>query len=89
MSRDAGGEQEGRWGRFRGLTQFGELLTLGFTFALSIVIGLAVGHYLVDRWLGTAPWGLLVFTLFGVVAGFLNLLRTTRKYISKGEYNDE
>lgn len=85
MSRDAGGEREGRRGKFRALTQFGELLALGFTFALSILIGVLVGHYLVDGWLGTAPWGLIVFTLFGVVAGFLNLFRTTRKYIGRGD----
>lgn len=85
MSRDAGGDQEERRGSLRALTQFGELLSLGFSLALSIVIGVAVGHYLVDGWLGTAPWGLIVFTLFGIVAGFLNLYRITRKYIDKGE----
>ncbi|MEE9305574.1 MAG: AtpZ/AtpI family protein [bacterium] len=85
VSRDAGGDQEERRGSLRALTQFGELLSLGFTFALSILIGVLVGHYLVDGWLGTAPWGLIVFILFGIVAGFLNFYRITRKYIDKGE----
>ncbi len=38
------------------------------------MIGLGAG-YLLDRWLGTRPWLLLLFFLFGVSAGFLNLYR--------------
>lgn len=85
MTKEVRGEQEGLRGKFRELTKLGELLTLGFSFALSIVIGLLVGHYLVDGWLGTAPWGIIVFTIFGIVAGFINFYRTTTKYIDKGE----
>lgn len=85
MTDEPEGRREGRGAKFRALTKLGELLTLGFTFALSIVIGLFVGHYLVDRLLGTAPWGVIIFTVFGVVAGFLNLYRTTKKYIDEGE----
>ncbi|MFQ6672273.1 MAG: AtpZ/AtpI family protein [Candidatus Tectimicrobiota bacterium] len=85
MIEEGKGEREELRGKFRALTTFGELLALGFTFAFSIVIGVLVGHYVVDRWLGTSPWGLIVFTLFGIVAGFLNFYRTTKKYIGKGE----
>jgi F0F1-type ATP synthase assembly protein I len=85
VSRDAEGGQDERRGGLRALAQYGELLALGFTFALSILIGVLVGHYFVDGLLGTAPWGLIVFTLFGVVAGFLNFYRITKKYIGKGE----
>jgi len=41
---------------------------------VATAIGLAIGYGL-DRWLGTSPWLTLVFTLFGIVGGFLNLFR--------------
>ena len=37
-------------------------------------IGLGMGYGL-DRWLGTRPWFLIIFLIFGVAAGFLNLYR--------------
>lgn len=85
MTKETRENNEGLGGKFRGLTKLGELLTLGFTFALSIVIGLFTGHYLVDRLLGTAPWGVIIFTIFGIVAGFINLYRTSKKYIDREE----
>ncbi|MFQ5912031.1 MAG: AtpZ/AtpI family protein [Nitrospinota bacterium] len=57
------------------LRQIGDLLAMGWNFALSIGIGLALGIYL-DKWLGTRPWGTIVFLLLGVAAGFVNLFRT-------------
>jgi len=85
VTKEHEGEREGLRGKFRDITKLGELLTLGLSIALSIVLGVFVGHYLVDGWFGTAPWGVIVFTIFGIVAGFLNLFRITRKYINKGE----
>lgn len=85
MTKEAREKGEGRGAKFKALTKLGELLTLGFTFALSIVIGVLTGHYVVDRMLGTAPWGVIVFTLFGVAAGFINLYRTSKKYIDRDE----
>lgn len=32
--------------------------------------------YGIDRWRGTAPWGLLVGLLLGVVVGFYELIKT-------------
>ena len=31
--------------------------------------------WLLDRWLGTSPWGLIVFLLLGFAAGVLNVMR--------------
>jgi ATP synthase protein I len=39
-----------------------------------VLVGTFVG-WLLDRWLGTSPWGLLVFLLLGFVAGVLNVMR--------------
>jgi len=40
------------------------------------VIGGFVLGWLLDRWLGTSPWGLIVFLLLGFAAGVLNLMRS-------------
>jgi ATP synthase protein I len=41
-------------------------------------VGLFLG-YLLDRWLGTAPWLLLVLTVLGIVSGLLSLFRALKK----------
>jgi ATP synthase protein I len=60
--------------------------TVGLMFPVSIAVGLAIGYYL-DRWLNTAPYLLIIFTLYGIVGGFVNLIRATRT--SKKNKNDE
>ncbi|HTU02588.1 MAG TPA: AtpZ/AtpI family protein [Candidatus Sulfotelmatobacter sp.] len=54
--------------------QLARLSMIGVTLVASTAIGLAIGYGL-DRWLGTSPWLTMVFLLFGIVAGFLNLFR--------------
>ena len=44
----------------------------------SIVVGLLIGYYM-DKWLGTGPWLLLVFTLLGVASGLISLIRSIIK----------
>ena len=53
----------------------------------SIIVGLFFG-YVLDRWLGTAPWLLLVFTVLGVASGLLSLFRALKKY-DKDKSGDE
>ena len=36
---------------------------------------------LIDRWLGTSPWGFFIFFVFGLVAGVLNVYRTAGKFL--------
>jgi ATP synthase protein I len=47
---------------------------LSAEFVAGILAGAAVG-WLLDRWLGTSPWGMIVLLLFGFAAGVLNLMR--------------
>ncbi len=50
----------------------------GFRLSSELVAGVVVGAllgWLFDRWLGTSPWGLIVFLLFGFAAGVLNVMR--------------
>ncbi|MBO6782139.1 MAG: AtpZ/AtpI family protein [Alphaproteobacteria bacterium] len=56
-------------------------LGLGFRVAIDLVAGVAVGVFvgwLLDRWLGTTPWLMLVFFFLGAAAGFSNVLRAER-----------
>ena len=46
----------------------------GFRLSTELVAGVLVGAglgWLLDRWLGTTPWGLMVFLLLGFAAGVL------------------
>jgi ATP synthase protein I len=56
----------------------GPLTSVGISFVLAIVMGAGIGLAL-DRWLGTSPWGFLVFFAIGVVAGILNVYRAFGK----------
>jgi ATP synthase protein I len=56
-----------------------ELSSIGLMLPSSIIVGLFFG-YVLDRWLGTGPWLLLVFTVLGVVSGLLSLFRALKKY---------
>jgi F0F1-type ATP synthase assembly protein I len=58
----------------------GALSTVGISFVLAIVMGFACGYYL-DRWLGTGPWLLLLFTIFGLAAGIINVYRTAGRFL--------
>lgn len=51
--------------------------TVGLELGLSVLIGLVIGQWL-DKRLGTDPWMLLLFLLFGMVAGFRSLYRLLR-----------
>jgi len=41
---------------------------------LGVLVGAVIG-WLLDRWLGISPWGLIVFLLLGFAAGVLNVMR--------------
>lgn len=58
----------------------GALSTVGISFVLAMLIGFACGYYL-DKWLGTGPWLLLLFTLFGLAAGITNVYRTAGRFL--------
>jgi ATP synthase protein I len=50
----------------------------GFRMSTELVAGVIVGAgigWLLDRWLGISPWGLIVFLLLGFAAGVLNVMR--------------
>jgi ATP synthase protein I len=51
----------------------------GFRLSTELVAGVLVGAglgWLIDRWLGTSPLGLIVLLLLGFAAGVLNVMRS-------------
>ena len=53
------------------------LVNLGTTLFGCVIVGLGLG-YAADRWLGTAPWLLLVGLGFGIAAAAVNFVRALR-----------
>jgi ATP synthase protein I len=56
---------------------------MAFAIAADLVGGVVGGAglgWLVDRWLGSAPWGLIAFFFLGAAAGMWNVYRTVRGY---------
>jgi F0F1-type ATP synthase assembly protein I len=41
----------------------------------SMAGGWVMGHYLLDRYVGTGPWGGIVFLLIGAGAGFFEITK--------------
>jgi ATP synthase protein I len=41
----------------------------------AVLFGAAIG-WLLDRWLGSSPWGMIVFLLLGFAGGVLNVARS-------------
>ena len=51
----------------------------GMRLSAELVGGVAIGFilgWLIDRWLGTSPWGMIVLLLLGFAAGVLNVMRS-------------
>jgi ATP synthase protein I len=50
-------------------------LRLSSELVAGVLVGAGIG-WLLDRWLGISPWGLIVFLLLGFAAGILNVMRS-------------
>ncbi len=57
-----------------------EASSVGLILPSSIAVGLFFG-YLLDNWLHTAPWMLLIFLVLGIVSGLLSVFRAMKKYM--------
>ena len=49
-------------------------LKIASEFVSAILVGSAIG-WVSDKWLGTTPFGLIVFLILGFAAGVLNVMR--------------
>jgi ATP synthase protein I len=55
------------------------LWAVGTHIVVAVAIGFFIGYNL-DKWLGTTPWLMLLFVVFGSIAGVLNVFREVRRY---------
>ncbi|MEM6463151.1 MAG: AtpZ/AtpI family protein [Pseudomonadota bacterium] len=56
-------------------SSYAKAFQLSTEFVAAIFVGTLLG-YLIDRFLGTTPWGMIIFLLLGFVAGVLNVMRS-------------
>ena len=59
----------------RDMTGLSRGLRLGSEFVAAILVGAGIG-FLLDLWLGTSPWILLVMLIVGFAAGVMNITRS-------------
>lgn len=62
------------------------------TAGIFMVVATLIGYFLglkLDQWFGTDPWLTLVFLLFGVAAGFKNLIGIAIKESKENGSNHE
>ena len=57
-----------------GPSAIGRAFRMSTEFVAGIIAGGGLG-WLLDRWLGTSPWGLIVFLMLGFAAGTFNVVR--------------
>jgi ATP synthase protein I len=77
QARQRAGEPSNGPGEGRAATASG--YAKGFRLSSELVAGVVVGAglgWLIDRWLGVSPWGLIIFLLLGFAAGVLNVMRS-------------
>src|SRR3546814_297147 len=77
-ARDRRSRGTGRERKRRPLSDFGPAIRIGVDLVAGIAVGVFIG-WLLDRWLGTTPWLMLVFFLLGSAAGITNVMRTARR----------
>ena len=59
-----------------------------FRIVSELVVGVAVGAgvgWLLDGWLKTSPWLMVLFLILGFAAGLLNVIRTARQMQAQAE----
>ncbi|MBB6482897.1 AtpZ/AtpI family protein [Rhizobium lusitanum] len=54
---------------------YAQAMKLSSEFIAAIIVGAVLG-YVFDRFIGTAPWGMIILLLLGFCAGVLNVLRS-------------
>lgn len=66
----------------RGLEFMGSVGVIGLHMVSGPLVGFAIGYGL-DYWLGSGPWGKLIFLIIGIGAGFLNVYRDSRQLLRR------
>ncbi|MBC8414673.1 MAG: AtpZ/AtpI family protein [Nitrospira sp.] len=53
--------------------------TVGINLVATTFVGFAIGHWVLDAYLGTDPWFTIIFLLLGIAAGFRHLFRLSSR----------
>ena len=86
--RAASEKQEGRKkpsDRFSRGSALSLALRIGVELVAALIVGVGIG-LLLDKWLGTTPWLLLLFFLLGSAAGIMNVFRVAGGHDSSVGY---
>jgi ATP synthase protein I len=66
-------------------TALGIALRVSVELVAAIGVGVGVG-WLIDAWLDTDPWGLIVFVFLGGIAGMLNVYKLAKGFVTGPGY---
>jgi ATP synthase protein I len=79
--REARAREDEQVGRGPGRREPSPGLALGMRLSVELVAGVAVGTglgWVLDRWLGSTPWLMVLFLLLGGAAGVMNAYRAAK-----------
>lgn len=81
--RNAGGKTAQERGQGLGFA-----VRIGVDIVAALAVGVGIG-LLLDHWLGTKPWMLIVFFIFGAAAGLVNVFRAVSGFGYAAGYRRE
>ena len=66
-------------------TALGIAMRVSVELVAAVAVGVTIG-WLIDAWLDTGPWGLIIFVFLGGIAGMLNVYRLAKGFSSGSGY---
>jgi F0F1-type ATP synthase assembly protein I len=67
-------QKRGDFFRFAGMAS-----TVGMNMVVSTFAGFGLGYWVLDKYLGTAPWFTIIMTALGIFSGFNHLFKIAKK----------
>jgi ATP synthase protein I len=55
--------------------------TIGLHLVSGVIVGALIGYGL-DKWLDSSPWGMAVFVVIGIIAGFRNVYLDAKRLLA-------
>ena len=59
-------------------SNIGQAFKLSTELVAAVLVGTIIG-FILDNWFDTKPWLIIIFFFVGVVAGILNVIRSSKK----------